>query len=171
MRMRPRMNHFRTAHVRADSRLTPSQWETSLQSNAVSHWLGAKLESVLLCHKNLKTWRPCKCQQKSSKWHHLLWVVISFVSFMLPDTYFYMLAVGVGIGDTLLPISSPEVNVTEPICLKVILGCVWCPHFYDVRVGRQIQSRLYSEMFIQINMLYRWSVWCIGPIRSFRYRW
>ena len=26
--------------IRADSRLAPSQWETSLQSNAVSHWLG-----------------------------------------------------------------------------------------------------------------------------------
>ena len=32
---------------RADSRLAPSQWETSLQSNVVSHWLGAKLESSL----------------------------------------------------------------------------------------------------------------------------
>ena len=32
---------------RADSRLAPSQWETSLQSNAVSHWLGANLESAL----------------------------------------------------------------------------------------------------------------------------
>ena len=30
---------------RADSRLSPSQWETSLQSNAVSRWLAAKLES------------------------------------------------------------------------------------------------------------------------------
>ena len=30
-----------------DSRLEPSQWETSLQSNAVSHWLGANLESAL----------------------------------------------------------------------------------------------------------------------------
>ena len=33
--------------LRADSRLAPSQWETSLQSNAVSHWLGANLESAL----------------------------------------------------------------------------------------------------------------------------
>ena len=32
---------------RVDSRLAPSQWETSLQSNAVSHWLGANLESAL----------------------------------------------------------------------------------------------------------------------------
>ena len=34
--------------VRADSRLAPSQWETSLQSNDVSHWLGAILESALI---------------------------------------------------------------------------------------------------------------------------
>ena len=34
---------------RAESRLAPSQWETSLQSNAVSHWLGAHLESAQLC--------------------------------------------------------------------------------------------------------------------------
>ena len=32
---------------RADTRFAPSQWETSLQSNAVSHWLGANLESAL----------------------------------------------------------------------------------------------------------------------------
>ena len=32
---------------RADSRFAPSQWETSLQSNAVSHWLSANLESAL----------------------------------------------------------------------------------------------------------------------------
>ena len=32
---------------RADSRLAPSQWETLLQSTAVSHWLGANLESAL----------------------------------------------------------------------------------------------------------------------------
>ena len=37
---------------KTDSRLAPSQWETSLQSNAVSHWLGANLESALciLCN-------------------------------------------------------------------------------------------------------------------------
>ena len=32
----------------ADSRFVPSQWETSLQSNSVSHWLGANLESTLI---------------------------------------------------------------------------------------------------------------------------
>ena len=34
-------------NIRADSRLAPSQWEMLLQSNAVSHWLGANLESAL----------------------------------------------------------------------------------------------------------------------------
>ena len=32
---------------RADSRLVPSQWDTSLQSNVVCHWLGANLDSAL----------------------------------------------------------------------------------------------------------------------------
>ena len=31
----------------ADSRVVPSQWETSLQSNAISHWLGTNLKSTL----------------------------------------------------------------------------------------------------------------------------
>ena len=35
---------------RAESWLSPSQWETSSQSNVVSHWLGANHESTLkLC--------------------------------------------------------------------------------------------------------------------------
>ena len=33
--------------LRADFGLVPSQWETPLQSNAVSHWLGANLELAL----------------------------------------------------------------------------------------------------------------------------
>ena len=32
---------------RADSRFAPSQWETALHCNDVSHWLGASLESAL----------------------------------------------------------------------------------------------------------------------------
>ena len=32
---------------RANSSFAPSQWETALQSNAVSHWLGTNLESAL----------------------------------------------------------------------------------------------------------------------------
>ena len=33
---------------RADSRFAASQWETSLQSNAISHWLGTNLQSALI---------------------------------------------------------------------------------------------------------------------------
>ena len=34
-------------YSRVDSRLVSSQWETSLQSNGISHWLGANLEWAL----------------------------------------------------------------------------------------------------------------------------
>ena len=36
--------------IRADFRFAHNQWETSLQSNAVSHWLGANLESALFMY-------------------------------------------------------------------------------------------------------------------------
>ena len=34
--------------LRADSRFAPSQWETALLCNDVSHWLSASLESALM---------------------------------------------------------------------------------------------------------------------------
>ena len=37
---------IRVVHRMAYSRFALSQWETSLQSNGVSHWLGASLESA-----------------------------------------------------------------------------------------------------------------------------
>ena len=37
--------HFESEY-RADSRFAPSQWETALLCNDVSHWLGANLESI-----------------------------------------------------------------------------------------------------------------------------
>ena len=44
-------------NYKADSRLAPSQWETSLQSNAVSHWLSASLESTQqLGHHPFRQW-------------------------------------------------------------------------------------------------------------------
>ena len=40
---------------KADSRFAPRQWETSLQSNTVSHWVGANLESALILgYKTIK---------------------------------------------------------------------------------------------------------------------
>ena len=50
-------HHLQTTgwYLRVDSRLAPSQWETSLQSNAVSHWLGANLESALYLNM-MRSW-------------------------------------------------------------------------------------------------------------------
>ena len=38
----------RVMQIRADSRFVPSQWQTALLCNDVSHWLGASLESALI---------------------------------------------------------------------------------------------------------------------------
>ena len=40
--------------IRADSRFAPSHWETSLQSNAVSHWLDANLESASVSKERMR---------------------------------------------------------------------------------------------------------------------
>ena len=44
---------------KADSRLAPSQWETSLQSNGISHWLGANLESAVwvVAYGGIDVWK------------------------------------------------------------------------------------------------------------------
>ena len=49
---------------RADSRLVPSQWETSLQCNTVSHWLCANLESALSLYT--QTWMTSKTVRPQS---------------------------------------------------------------------------------------------------------
>ena len=41
---------------RSDSRFVPSQWETALLCNDVSHWLGAKLESAQATISILQNW-------------------------------------------------------------------------------------------------------------------
>ena len=45
----------RQIYIRADFRLASSQCETSLQSNAVSHWLGANLESTCISSVQRRT--------------------------------------------------------------------------------------------------------------------
>ena len=49
--------------LKADSRFAPSQWETALLCNDVSHWLGASLESALLLMQTVT--------KISSKWRRL----------------------------------------------------------------------------------------------------
>ena len=61
-----------TYKPRADSSFVPSQWETALLCNHVSHWLGASLESAL---------KPCHLSQVSdqAKWsnfkHCSTWMI------------------------------------------------------------------------------------------------
>ena len=52
---------------RADSSHPPSQWEMSLQCNAICHWLGANLKSVLylacqLSHSMWTEWAVTNCK-------------------------------------------------------------------------------------------------------------
>ena len=62
--------------TRADSRLAPSQWQTSLQSNAVSHWLDANLESALLYWSRLLT--------NADYWH---WMMAPWPGTTFPTSY------------------------------------------------------------------------------------
>ena len=48
---------------RADSRFAPSQWETLLRSDVVSHWLGATPESGLYQHDKFSTKWPASCRR------------------------------------------------------------------------------------------------------------
>ena len=41
---------------RADPRFVPNQWETPLQSNGISHWVGANLESALHAKTRCACW-------------------------------------------------------------------------------------------------------------------
>ena len=47
-------SHF-IIYPRAESRFAPSQWETALLCNGVSHWLGASLESALYPEYKINT--------------------------------------------------------------------------------------------------------------------
>ena len=62
-------------HRAADFRLAPSQWETSLQSNTVSLWPGANLESALwtyyanIIETNWRWFFSC-CFESDNNYHH-----------------------------------------------------------------------------------------------------
>ena len=71
------INVANKAPIKADSRLASSQWETSLQSNAVSHWLGANLEPAYDRSRKLhqrKAWPGNKivwhCMGKQDHWRN-----------------------------------------------------------------------------------------------------
>ena len=64
--------------IRADHMFAPSQWETALQSNDVSHWLGANLESALCIIVSDSVpgyyWYPC--------WLTVNWIVTNSINWM-----------------------------------------------------------------------------------------
>ena len=65
---------------RADSRFAHSQWETSLQSNVVSHWLGANLESALSLNSFKAVLVKCNLNKKAK--HIALSIRITWVDLM-----------------------------------------------------------------------------------------
>ena len=58
-------------NCRADSRLAPNQWETALQCNAVSHWLGANLGPALNWHIFYFRCTNCQLWTAIYLWSHL----------------------------------------------------------------------------------------------------
>ena len=54
------------AIYRADSRFAPSQWETALPYNDVSHWLGSSLESAR--YIDTEEIRPKMLNYKKKNW-------------------------------------------------------------------------------------------------------
>ena len=63
---------------RADFRFAPSQWETALLCNDVSHWLGASLESAL-DHRQAKSMAEMCSYVQGINWYHNNGVTMSAV--------------------------------------------------------------------------------------------
>ena len=71
----------------ADYRLVPSEWETALQSNAVSHWLGANLESAL--HYRLVIF--VSARQSASRWEaRQLAGLVCLYTYTRAQDYYYL---------------------------------------------------------------------------------
>ena len=64
---------------RADSRFSPSQWETSLQSNAVSHSLGANLVPALIPHTMHSFSQASLLSDGMFKWKHLWLLFLKYL--------------------------------------------------------------------------------------------
>ena len=60
---------YSTEPHRTDSRFAPSQWETALLCNDVSHWLGASVESALPHDIKIQRWEISTLQD-----HCILWL-------------------------------------------------------------------------------------------------
>ena len=118
------LHHLQSWHIsgintRADYWFAPSQWGKLLQSNAVSHWLGANPESGDL--RNL-TDRGRMCQY-ISRWHRSMDNVaysnhmpVPFITDNSRECYFYWLSLIKGAGDTYFQFAKDDVwwNFTAP---------------------------------------------------------
>ena len=88
--------HWCSSSHRADSRLAHSCWETLLQSNPISHWLGAKLESALsqqlpgVC-TGTEPYLQLKLSLKNFSNNAYLGILLSHVSKMLHRFCFILL--------------------------------------------------------------------------------
>ena len=69
--------------TRAASRFAPSQWEMSLQSNILSHWLGANLESALFYSSNPSQSDRPWCEDQHTHMHHVICQQRKNVTFQL----------------------------------------------------------------------------------------
>ena len=86
LRIRGQHNLWDILYIRADSVLVSSQWEKSLQSNTVSHWLGANLDSALVHHPYINgnhplTWVPFFGEHCVNDTYTRLWCALSYCSF------------------------------------------------------------------------------------------
>ena len=85
---------------RADSQFAPSQWEMLLQSNALSHWLGANLESALIsvldhfaCQSGLdvsKNFHSTNIHNFIFKTDHTYDLEENFAQILLPNWQFFL---------------------------------------------------------------------------------
>ena len=58
-------------YYRANSRFASSQWDTTLQSNAVSHWLGTSLKSALYSIHDMLTHSNSALMLKDEPFHFI----------------------------------------------------------------------------------------------------
>ena len=75
--------------ARVDSRFAPSQWETSLQSNAVSHWLGANLDSALMA-LGLCFWEGTLHEDLAKSWTHEIRVLSFPIAQAFGSRFWYL---------------------------------------------------------------------------------
>ena len=72
--------------IRADSRIVPSQWETLLLCNHVSHWLGVNLESVVIMINITPTIHCHSCVYRVDTAHyycsHQWWTWLHDITYM-----------------------------------------------------------------------------------------